>query len=216
MRDDHLAESILALVTTPDRASAAIGDLMEDLPHRGKSWFWLSTLRTAAGCVWRDVTAVPLRMAGAAFIGWFGYMFLAALLLLVGYVLTSVAWIVLHVLTQHTGPELLTDILHLRFEWDPLPRSLLSFSDVAGTVAIGPFYFGQIVAMEWRERSIAFTVMLALVWLILLSVLPLSGIFGGRVSIVMLPAIMLFLIAGVVKMRRAQILASTSADTTNA
>jgi hypothetical protein len=205
MRDDRFAESILALVTTPDRASAAIGDLMEDLPHRSKFWFWLSTLRTAAGCVLRDLRAAPLRMAGAGIVGWFGYMLLALVLILVGYILTSVAWAVLYVMTHHTGLELLSDLLHLRFEWEPPPQSVRVFSETAVMIVIAPFYVGQIAAIEWKERAVAFTVMLVLVWSVLLTVLPFKGMFGDRVSLMMLPAIELFLFVGVVKMRREQL-----------
>jgi hypothetical protein len=144
-------------------------------------------------------------MAWAAFIGWFGYMLLAVILLLVGYVLENAAWAVLHVLTHHTGFEFLSDAFRLRFDWPPLPQSVRVFSEVTVMMAIAPFYAGQIVAIEWKEKSIAFTLMLTLVWSVLLTVLPLKGMFGDRVSLEMLPVISTFLIAGVVKMRRTQI-----------
>jgi hypothetical protein len=205
MRDDRLAEWILGLVATPDRASAAIGDLMEELPRHGRAWFWRATLRTAAGCVWRDLTSVPFRMAGAAFIGWFGYMLLALLLLLVGYVLEYAAWAALYLLAHHTGFELLRDVFRIRLEWQPLPQSVEVFSDGVVVIAIAPFYLGQIVAIEWEEKSIAFTVMLALVWSVLLTAFPFQGMFGDRVSLMMMPLIATFLFAGVVKMRRTQL-----------
>jgi hypothetical protein len=205
MRDDRFAESILGLVAAPDRAAAAIGDLMEELPRYGRIWFWRATLRTAAGCVWSDVTSLPIRMAWAAFIGWFGYMLLAVILLLVGYVLENAAWAVLHVLTHHTGFELLSDAFRLRFEWPPLPHSVHVFSEAAVMMAIAPFYVGQIVAIEWKEKAVAFTLMLTLVWSVLLTVLPFKGMFGDRVSLEMLPVISAFLFVGVVKMRRTQI-----------
>ena len=80
MPDDRLAELLLSIVASPQRASAMIGDLLEDVPRRGTTWFWLSTVRAAVGCVWRDLTAAPLRMAAAAVVGWFGYMLLVMLL----------------------------------------------------------------------------------------------------------------------------------------
>jgi hypothetical protein len=207
MRDDRIAESILGLVATPERASAAIGDLMEELPRHSGAWFWQATVRTVVGCVWRDLTTVPARMAGAAFIGWFWYMLLALLLLLVGFVLENAAWALLYVLTHHTGFELISEVVRLRFEWTPLPQSVHAFSQTAVMMAIAPFYLGQIVAIQWKEKAVAVTVMLALVWSVLVGVLPFSGMFGDRVSLTMLPVISIFLLAGVVKMRRTQILA---------
>jgi len=205
MRDDRFAESILNLVATHDRASADIGDLVEELPRHGRTWFWRATFRAAAGCIWRDLTSGPMRMAGAAFIGWFGYMLLALLLLLVGYVLENAAWAVLYVLTHHTGFELLSDMLRLRFAWPLLPQSVHVYSQTAVMMAIAPFYLGQIVAIELKEKAVAFTVMLALVWSMLLTVIPFQDMFGDRVSLMMLPVIAIFLLAGVVKMRRAQL-----------
>jgi hypothetical protein len=204
MPDDRLAELLLALVAPRDRAAAAVGDLLEDMPRRGRTWFWLSMLRTAAGCVWRDITAAPLRMAAAAAVGWFGYMLLVLLLLVVGYVLTVAAWGAVYLITHHTGVELLADAMRLRFEWAPVPPSVLRLCELTGVIAIAPFYTGQIVAIEWKERAVAFTVMLSLVWAIMLTFAPLVGMFGDRVSLGMLPLIEVFILGGVVTMRRTQ------------
>ena len=204
MRDDRIAESILVLVATPERASAAIGDLMEELPSHGRAWFWRATLRTAAYCVWRDLTSIPVRMAWAAVYGWFWYMLLTLVLLLVGYMLVNAAWVVPFVLTRRVGFEALINIFRLRLEWPPLPQSLRVFSERTVMMVISPFYFGQIVAVQWKEKAVAFTLMLALVWSVLLGVLGAQGMFGDRVSLMMLPVIMIFLFAGVVKMRRTQ------------
>lgn len=43
---DRIAEGLLALVTTPDRATSTVGDLMEHAGQRGGLWFWSSVLRT--------------------------------------------------------------------------------------------------------------------------------------------------------------------------
>ena len=72
-------------------------------------------------------------------------------------------------------------------------------------MAIAPFFIGHIVAMEWKEKAVAFTLMLTVVWAVLLGILPFSGMFGNRVSLLMLPVIEMFILAGVVKTRRTQL-----------
>ena len=71
MRNAQVAEWILSLVTSPDRAASTVGDLMENAAHRGALWFWTGVLRTAFSMMWRDVTANPgrmVRLAGGAFL----------------------------------------------------------------------------------------------------------------------------------------------------
>ena len=55
MRSAHIAEWILALVTTRDRATSTVGDLTEQAAARDAVWFWLSVLRATASLLWRDV-----------------------------------------------------------------------------------------------------------------------------------------------------------------
>jgi hypothetical protein len=69
MRSIHIAEWILALVTSRDRAASTVGDLMEEAPARGVFWFWSGVLRTAASLLWRDFAERPARMTGLAFRG---------------------------------------------------------------------------------------------------------------------------------------------------
>jgi hypothetical protein len=69
MHSVHIAEWILALVTTRDRAASTVGDLMEGAPTRGVFWFWSRVLRTAASLLWRDVAEQPARATGLAFLG---------------------------------------------------------------------------------------------------------------------------------------------------
>ena len=40
MRNAHLAEWILSLFTTRERAAATVGDLTENASARGALWFW--------------------------------------------------------------------------------------------------------------------------------------------------------------------------------
>jgi hypothetical protein len=48
MRSSSVAQAILSLVTTPDRAESVAGDLTEDRARHGASWFWFHLL----GCAW--------------------------------------------------------------------------------------------------------------------------------------------------------------------
>jgi hypothetical protein len=69
MHSAHIAEWILALVTTRDRAASTVGDLTEWAATRGAVWFWSGVLRTAASLLWHDVAERPARVTGLAFLG---------------------------------------------------------------------------------------------------------------------------------------------------
>jgi hypothetical protein len=66
MRKADIAEWILSLTTTPERAAATAGDLMEGASARGTLWFWSSLMRTAGGLVWSNVSESPMRLTGLA------------------------------------------------------------------------------------------------------------------------------------------------------
>jgi hypothetical protein len=66
MRSLHIAEWILGLVTSRDRAASTVGDLVEAAATRGGGWFWSGVFRTAASLLWRDVAEHPARMTGLA------------------------------------------------------------------------------------------------------------------------------------------------------
>lgn len=69
MRDTQVAEFILGLFTSRDRAAATVGDLVESAPAHGALWLWLCILRTALSLLWRDLVAEPSFMAGLALRG---------------------------------------------------------------------------------------------------------------------------------------------------
>jgi len=69
MHSVNIAEWILALVTTRDRAASTVGDLTEAAATRGVVWFWSGVLRTAASLLWRDVAGQPARLTGLALLG---------------------------------------------------------------------------------------------------------------------------------------------------
>ena len=45
MPDARFAQKLLALVTPPERAESAVGDLLEQSESRGEFWFWRSVLQ---------------------------------------------------------------------------------------------------------------------------------------------------------------------------
>lgn len=69
MHKIQIAEWILRLVTSQDRATSTAGDLAEEAPARGVLWFWSGVLRTATSLLWREVAENPMRVTGVAFIG---------------------------------------------------------------------------------------------------------------------------------------------------
>ena len=69
MRKTQIAESVLMLVTSRERAAAIAGDLVEESPGRGAWWLWWSVLRTAGSLLWRGLGADPLQLAGLALRG---------------------------------------------------------------------------------------------------------------------------------------------------
>lgn len=69
MHNISLAEWILALVTSRDRAASTAGDLAEEAATHGAAWFWSGVIRTAASLLWREVADNPARVAGLAILG---------------------------------------------------------------------------------------------------------------------------------------------------
>jgi hypothetical protein len=69
MPNVNVAERILALVTTGDRAASIVGDLMEGAATRGVFWFWFGASRTAASLLWRNVAEETGRLTRLAFLG---------------------------------------------------------------------------------------------------------------------------------------------------
>src|SRR5580658_6555833 len=66
MRKTRIAEWVLSLVTSPERAASTIGDLMEDGVTRGALWFWTGVGRTALSTLWRTFVPGWPRILGLA------------------------------------------------------------------------------------------------------------------------------------------------------
>ena len=70
-----IAEGLLSLVTTPDRAASIVGDLVEESRSHGVGWCSLQVLGTALALCSSSVRADPWRWLRLAVIGlvvWFG------------------------------------------------------------------------------------------------------------------------------------------------
>jgi hypothetical protein len=96
MRNARLADWILALVTTEDRAAATVGDLMEQ--SRGAAWFCASVLGTSLSIAWTEVKTQTGKMALIAVVG-----FLLQHLASVAVALTSVRAMAAWTRWHHSG-----------------------------------------------------------------------------------------------------------------
>ena len=76
MRKDRIAEWLLVLVTSRERAASIVGDMMESAATHSV-WFWSSVLRTTASLLWRGFAASPRGMLVLAFRGWLMGLLLA-------------------------------------------------------------------------------------------------------------------------------------------
>jgi hypothetical protein len=69
MRRADVAEWILSLGTSRERAASITGDLTEEVGARGAVWFWSAVARTTAAQVWRDVVGDRKAMMKFAYHG---------------------------------------------------------------------------------------------------------------------------------------------------
>jgi hypothetical protein len=147
MRNGRLAESILSLVTTPERASATVGDLLEDRLHGSALRFWGAVLFAACSLLWREVVADPKRMAVLAVYG----VFLELLLSFVAVVVLAVLYSVISLARSGVNPGA---------HWTVGPGMPLS-AITAGTIAgwalglIAQFQVGRVLARRSPGRELA-------------------------------------------------------------
>jgi hypothetical protein len=67
MRKAQIAELILSLFTSRERAASTVGDLMENAAGRDAWWFWSAVFRTAWSLSWVSFAAEPFFIAGIGF-----------------------------------------------------------------------------------------------------------------------------------------------------
>lgn len=198
---DRIAEWVLTLVTAPDRAASAVGDLMEDAVARGRLWFWVHVARTALTLLWRGLTVAPVGMTGYAVIAWFVYMLMVAILSFGGSVLVTLLWGMGYFLTHHTGLELLANLLRVRFDWPPLPTEFADWVELLVIGIVAPVQVGRFTARCWPGREAAAWVVMSLLWPFMVIYIPCVGMFH-RASLPMVPVIQTFVLVGMLWERR--------------
>jgi hypothetical protein len=153
MHNVPIAEWILSLFVSRDRASSTAGDLAEQSASRGQVWFWAGVFRTAASLLYRGVADRPARMTGWALLGLVMYAgvtdFLHPFLSGIAFFaaasqtghppdLGSIGWQIWFV-----APMLLAGLLvgRLMARWEPGREASLYVTYAALTVAYGLVQF---------------------------------------------------------------------------
>ena len=149
MRKDKLAEDLLTLVTTRERAVTIVGDLVEVSQETGR--FWPLVARTAAHQLWGQFTAAPGAMLRAGLRIQFLELGLA--------VVFGIPFIL--------GLALLVAISHAVYQAYP-PRSLLLSLGMIFWGAIS-FQVGRVIARRYPGRELA----------VLCSLLALQHVIGA-------------------------------------
>ena len=194
MRKADVAESMLSLVGSPERARSFVGDLMEE-PDRGAGWFWQSVTRLWFAMLGRDLMTAPIAMALYCAVGWFVYMLLSLAMAFAAYIVVTLAWGAAYVLANHTAFELLTNALRLRFEWPPIPSAATYAIQAVVLFAAAPFHIGRCSAFCWRGHEVSVTVVMLGIWSLMAAFVPLVGI-GITAPPSMVPVMSMFVLAG--------------------
>ena len=169
MHSVHIAEWILALVTTRDRAASTVGDLTERAATRGVAWFWCGVLRTAASLLWRDVAEHPARVTGLAFLG----------------------------LAVYIGIDLLfAGLSGVAFFWAAMPKHPLHLDSIGwklwftAPVLVSSLLIGRMLARWAPRRELAACVVYAILASIynLVPMLGDNGVFSALLCILIVPA----------------------------
>lgn len=148
MRKDQIAELILSLFTSPERAASLVGDFLEDASARGDFWFWGCVLRTVFALLWHDLTAESAFLTGLAFRGilfGLGLLIIWLLLLVVGLALFAIVLFQI----RGTGDSLPA--------WVPVEAGAKILSDLVGLTAVVVIQYriGQWLARRAQGREMA-------------------------------------------------------------
>jgi hypothetical protein len=201
MRKDRVAEALLSLVAPPDRAASTVGDLLEEADARGRLWFWLCMARVTAALLGRDLVAAQLAMIAASAFSWFLYMGLCLIVGLGGYVVVTLLWGGAYALANHTGVELLTDVLRVRFDWPPIPAWMTYAIQAIVLFAIAPFEIGRRSAPYCRGHELSLVLVMLVVWSAMAVLVPFVGV-GIAATPRMMPVIVTFVLLGILSERR--------------
>lgn len=194
MRRDTVAETLLSLVGSREGARSLVGDLMEEA-GRGSAWFWQSVTRLWFAMLGRDLMTAPVAMAMYCAAGWFVYMLLSLAMAFAAYIVVTLAWGAAYVLANHTGLELLTDALRIRFDWPPIPSAATYAIEAVALFAAAPFHIGRCSAFCWRGHEVSVAVVMLAIWSLMAAFVPLVGV-GIAARPAMVPLMVMFVLAG--------------------
>lgn len=166
------------------------------------AWLWLSMLG-------RDLARSPIAMAASSAIAWFVYMGLSLVLAFALYIIVALVWGVAYVLANHTGFELLADVLRIRFEWPPIPDGVTWVIQAVVLFAIAPFHIGRGGTNCWRGRELSAALVTLFVWTLMAVFVPLVGVGGIRAYPSMVPVMVMFVLAGALFERSRRTVTST-------
>jgi hypothetical protein len=193
VRSGRAAYWLLSLILPSERASAIVGDLLEETAARGR--FWMHVAGTAGATLGNGVMAAPLAMYVGAGLGWFVYMAVCLGLILVGWAVAGLLWGALYVVGTHTGIELLGDLFQLRVGWPPPSDALGRAVEISVMSAVAPCLFGRASARHWSGSELVAGVIVALVWPLLSMLVPFAA-FYTRATLWMMPVVAAFVLAG--------------------
>ena len=199
MRKADVAETLLSLVGSAERARSFVGDLMEER-ERGRVWFWRSVMRLWFAMLGRDLMRAPIAMALYCAAGWFVYMSLSLAMAFGAYIVVTLVWGLAYVSNNHTGLELLTDLLRIRFNWPPIPDAATYLIQAVVLFAIAPFHIGRSSARFWRGHEVSLAVVMLVVWTGMAAFVPLVGV-GITARPAMVPVMVMFVLAGALRER---------------
>ena len=194
MRKADVAEMLLALVGSSERVRSSVGDLIEEADH-GRMWFWRSVARLWLAMLGRDLMTAPVAMAVSCVALWFIYMLTSLVLGAAGYVVITLAWGIAYVAANHTGVELLTDLLKVRLDWPPIPDAATYVIQAVVLFALAPFVLGRSSALYWRGHEVSLAVIMLIVWTAMAMFVPLVGV-GISARPAMVPLMVTFVLAG--------------------
>jgi len=150
MHKARIAEWMLSLFTTGDRAASMAGDLVESAAGRRGLRFWWRLAQTAASLAWKSIAAEPLFMMGLAFRG---LLLNLSLWFLVSLAMVAVALVGIFVAAAGGGTAALAAIPKLSGH-----KSLFSFVFFVLATVTGfaiQFQTGRWIARRARGREIA-------------------------------------------------------------
>jgi len=199
MRKARIAEWILSLVTSPERAASTVGDLLET---ESTFRFWLAVIRTACFVVWHDFSREWPRTLGFATVGLLAYYTLP-IIFAVGY---GIAWGLILMIANGLG---IADLGHLSNPPLGSTNALIRTSTVVGvlTVALVAFQIGRWMARRSRGRELVPCVAMVALDTVVSSAINVW--WGNRHLSALTPALPLclaaLLFAGAIKVRRANL-----------